>query len=488
MTGAVAGGPERTGRPGRGQEPDRTGQTADTGAPGQDPDFAGVPIAVVNWRDPWHQEAGGAERYAWAMACGLASRGAAVSFLTARAPGQARRDRRDGIEIIRLGGRFTVYPLVLGWLLGRRLLARPPLVQRPLAHRRLARRSFFAAVLDCQNGIPFFTPLVLPATVPVLCVMHHVHSVQWSMHFPGWVARLGRLLEGPLARAVYRRHACVAVSPSTVAAMREQLRWAGDIYLIPNGVEVPPTPPEPAADPAALVWVGRLVAHKRAELVLPVAERLAGQGVTVDVVGRGPAAGALAASIAGRGLGGQVRLRGFLPEAGKQAVVAGARLHLNTSLGEGWGLCVLEAAALGVPTVAFDVAGLRDAVRDGETGWLVHDGERIEDVTQRAVKELADPVRRAEVAAACRAWAAEFSWETATARMAALLAACLHRGTSRASRPGAWIVSGLDGGLLLAEGPVLDSLVSEDGGTPRRPATPLERLLGRAVGAPGAPR
>ena len=55
---------------------------------------------------------------------------------------------------------------------------------------------------------------------------------------------------------------------------------------------------------------------------------------------------------------------------------------------------MIEAAALGVPTVAYDVAGLRDSVRDGETGWLVRDGETLADVVDRALKELADPVRR----------------------------------------------------------------------------------------------
>ena len=96
-------------------------------------------------------------------------------------------------------------------------------------------------------------------------------------------------------------------------------------------------------------------------------------------------------------------------------MLAGALLQLNTSQGEGWGLCVLEAAALGVPTVAYDVDGLRDAVRDGETGWLVRRGELIEDVTERAVKELADPVRRA--ADRCglprlgrRSWAGTGAW------------------------------------------------------------------------------
>jgi glycosyltransferase involved in cell wall biosynthesis len=415
----------------------------------------GLRIAIVNWRDPWHPQAGGAERYAWEMARGLAARGAAVSYLTARAPGQTRRERRDGIGIVRLGGRFTVYPLILGWL---------------LAHRRS-----FDAVLDCQNGIPFFTPLVLPARVPVLCVVHHVHTAQFGVHFGKGMATLGRLLEGPAARWVYRRHACVAVSPSTVAAMRDRLGWTGDIYLIPNGS--PELADEPdAKDPKTLTWVGRLVAHKRAELLLPVAERVRDHGLTIDVIGRGPAEGALAEAVAARGLGDTVRLRGFLTEADKQAAVAWSLLHLNTSQGEGWGLCVIEAAAAGVPTVAYDVDGLRDAVRDGETGWLVRDGEKLADVVDRAAKELADPARRAAVAQACRRWAAQLGWDRSTERMAALVGASVKAGTSRARRQGAWIVSHA-GAELLAEGPVLDALLA-DGGTVLRPATPLERLTG----------
>ena len=421
------------------------------------PDLTGLRVAIVNWRDPWHPEAGGAEQYAWEMTLGLAARGAVVRFLTARAPGQRRRDRRDGIGVTRLGGRFTVYPLVLGWL---------------LAHRRS-----FDAVLDCQNGIPFFTPCVLPRRVPVLCVMHHVHTDQFGVHFPPWLAWLGRLLEGPAARAAYRRHACVAVSPSTVTAMRERLRWRGDIYLIPNGVR--PAPISPAGERRqALVLVGRLVAHKRAELILPIAERLRASGVTLDVIGRGPGSAPLAAAVEASGLAGTIRLLGFLPEEEKQSVVAGALLHLSTSQGEGWGLCVLEAAAAGVPTVACDVDGLRDAVRDGETGWLVRAGELIEDVAERAVKELADPARRAAVAAACRAWAVQFSWDRSTARMAALISAAVQCGTSRARCRGAWIMPG----GALAEGPELDQQL-EQGHAPVRPATALERLLGPEEGA-----
>ena len=195
-----------------------------------------------------------------------------MHFLTARASGQARRETRNEIKIVRLGGRFSVYPMILAWL--------------------LVRRRSFDAVLDCQNGIPFFTPLVLPPKVPVLCVVHHVHTAQFGVHFGRWMASIGRLLEGPAARRVYRRHACVAVSPSTVTAMRERLGWTGDIYLVPNESPAPDHRDQPRADADSLVWVGRLVAHKRPGLLIPLAERMRPPSrgpPAINVVGHGPA-------------------------------------------------------------------------------------------------------------------------------------------------------------------------------------------------------
>jgi glycosyltransferase involved in cell wall biosynthesis len=379
--------------------------------------LCGLRIAIANWRDPWHPEAGGAEVYAWEMARGLLRRGAEVTFVTARAEGQRTREQRDGVQIVRFGGRFTVYPLVLAWL--------------------LRRRRAFDAVIDCQNGIPFFTPWVLPRTVPVFCVLHHVHDVQFGVHFPPVMAAIGRMLEGPVARVTYRRRQSVTVSRSTATAMAERLRWAGPVHIIPNGLgaEAFMLPPEALSRPAkagaagtgTLTWVGRIVAHKQAGLVLDIADRVRDSGLTIEVIGRGPGSAELANRISRRGLGDVVRLRGFLSEEAKRAAVGASLLHLNTSLSEGWGLCVLEAAALGVPTVAYDVEGLRDSVRDGETGWLARAGERIEDVTERALKELADPVRQAEMAAACRAWARRFDWDVSAGRFANLIAAATGR-------------------------------------------------------------
>ena len=73
--------------------------------------------------------------------------------------------------------------------------------------------------------------------------------------------------------------------------------------------------------------------------------------------------------------------------------------------------------------------------------------------------------------------------------MAALLQASIQNGTSRGSRTGAWIVSVAgqsDPGGVLAEGPVLDLLLrGHPSGLAMRPASPLERLLGRAAGGDG---
>lgn len=377
-------------------------------------------LAVVNWRDPWHPAAGGAERYAWELARRFAGQGAHVQYVTCRAPGQKRTEQVEDVEFVRLGGRFTVYPLVLLWMLARRLRGRVP-----------GRRGSFDAVIDCQNGIPFFTPWVLPRRVPVYCVIHHVHDAQFALYFPRWLAWFGQFLEGPVSRWTYRRDAFVVVSPSTLRAVRERLAWTGPTYVVPNG-SVVPEPGGVVSEPAGapdLVCVTRLVPHKRLDLLLDLARRLAENrpGLRLHVIGDGPEASALAAGITARGLDGVVIAHGYVAEEVKAALVARADLHLSTSLGEGWGLSVIEAAALGVPTVAPDVDGLRDAVRDEVTGWLVHPGgdhaRGMADTVERALKELDAPARREEVAAACRAWAAEFDWTRTAARMRDVLTA-----------------------------------------------------------------
>jgi glycosyltransferase involved in cell wall biosynthesis len=398
--------------------PRPVGSPAGEPAQAAEPALRGVRVAVLNFREPQQAVAGGAEEYAWQVSRHLVAQGATVHFLTAREPGQARAESRDGIELRRMGNRFLVYLLVPLWL--------------------LFRRRRFDVVIDSMNGIPFFSPLVVRRRTRVVCLVHHVHDRQFHAFFPSWLARVGCFIEGPVARLLYRRCTTITVSESSREDLRERLRWLAPIQVIPNGSPAvrPLVQREVPGDPA-IVYLGRLVGHKRVEQVVEVAAELADRrpGLHVHVVGRGPESAPLAARAEELGVAERVHLHGFLAEADKNAVLGAAVLNVTASEFEGWGLTVIEAAALGVPTVAYDVAGLRDSVRDGVTGWLVRDGEKFADTVARALLLLEDPRRREEMAEACRAWARRFTWERTGAAMSEVICAELARSTTRLPAP-----------------------------------------------------
>lgn len=364
--------------------------------------LSGARVAVVNWRDPWHSLAGGSERYAWEFAAALHSAGARVDFVTAQDTGQVRRERIDGINVLRRGGQFTFY-LYAAWYL-------------------LSRRRSLDAVVDPECGIPVFSPLFVRRRTALVLIVHHVHIEQFSTYFPPPLAMLGRFLEGWLMPRVYRRVRTVAVSESTRAEMTEQLAWRSEVGILANGADLPDELdcPVEAKDGDRILVLGRLVQHKRVDLVVRAVARLAEDrpGLRLDICGRGPEAERLAALVTELGVADRVTLHGFLPEAEKQALLRTAGVHVCASDAEGWGQVVIEAAAYGVPTVAREVPGLRDSIRPDETGWLVPDDLDLAEVERRvearlagALDELADPATRAKMYAACRSWASRFAWQ-----------------------------------------------------------------------------
>ena len=287
--------------------------------------------------------------------------------------------------------------------------------------------------MDC--GIPSFTPLLLGRRTAVLLVVHHVHQEQFRTAMRRPVSDLGRFLEGRAMPAVYRGVPTLAVSESTVAEMREQLGWRGDVQVLHNG-----TDPAPTVDalpvPDRVVVLGRVVAHKRVDLVVRAAAevRRARPGLTVEVIGTGTELANVRAAVGECGLADVVRLHGFLDESEKSRILASGTLHVCASDAEGWGQVVLEAAAHGVPTLARDVPGMRDSVRDGVTGWLLPEPARdtvgglvarLAEGIEAALSRLEEPAARTRVAADCRAWANGFGWDRMRAEAVEVVAAAI---------------------------------------------------------------
>jgi glycosyltransferase involved in cell wall biosynthesis len=376
-------------------------------------ELRGARVVVANWRDLDHPLAGGSERYAWELAQGLVASGADVVFLTARERGQRRSERRDGIRIVRRGGRLGYYLLAAWWL--------------------LLRRGRLDAVVDMEAGIPLFSPVVVGQRTAVVLFVHHVHLDQFGLYFPRPLAALGRFLEGWLMPRVYRDVPAVAVSESTRTAMKERLGWTGPISVVHNGNDRPAVravAPEETVD--RVVVLGRLSPHKRVDLVIRAVAAIqeSRPALHVDVIGKGPDLPRLRQLVQDLEVEKLVTFHGFVSDPDKAALLSRARLHVCASDVEGWGLVVLEAASYGVPTVARDVPGLRDSVRHQHTGWLVPEqpGDlaaaqaRLVVGIEGALAELDDPDRRQEVSTACREWAAQFDWTQMRTRATALVA------------------------------------------------------------------
>jgi glycosyltransferase involved in cell wall biosynthesis len=123
------------------------------------------------------------------------------------------------------------------------------------------------------------------------------------------------------------------------------------------------------------------------------------------MIGRGPEEERLKRTA--KGLEGII-FAGWVGEEEKFSLLRKAHLLLVPSVREGFGINVIEAAAAGTPAIGYDVPGLRDSIRDGETGYLVHS---MEEGASRIVKLLNDRCLYERMTLACTRYAKDFDWD-----------------------------------------------------------------------------
>ena len=109
------------------------------------------------------------------------------------------------------------------------------------------------------------------------------------------------------------------------------------------------------------------------------------------------------------GLAEHVFVHGFVDKATKVDILSRAAVFATPSMHEGWGLTVIEANVHGCPAVAYDVPGLRAAIRHGETGLLAQDDSGFRDALAFFLRE---GEARRRYSKAARAWAERFNWDS----------------------------------------------------------------------------
>lgn len=119
-----------------------------------------------------------------------------------------------------------------------------------------------------------------------------------------------------------------------------------------------------------------------------------------------------------------IRFLGRCDDAALGAAYQAADIHVFPVLElpgdvEGFGMVALESAANGLPTVAFAVGGVPDAVLDGQTGTLVEPGSYVA-LADAVIRQLAH-ARGSATIAACREFAAGKEWPVFGVRLRRLL-------------------------------------------------------------------
>jgi glycosyltransferase involved in cell wall biosynthesis len=170
------------------------------------------------------------------------------------------------------------------------------------------------------------------------------------------------------------------------------------------------------------IWLSRVHRYKGIWTALEAFEKFSKSHpeVKLYVVGDGPLLKKLPTWIKSHGLEGKVELTGYVSAARKYELLSSSLALLQTSYKEGWGLTVMEAAQLCKTTIASDVPGLRDSVRDGETGILFPSGDAAA-CASAMEKVYGDAELRTNLGRNAKCYAESFSWEKSACETLELL-------------------------------------------------------------------
>ncbi len=357
-------------------------------------------ILLLSWRGPGHPNAGGAEISTHEHAKGWIKAGHSVILFTSYYRGAKREEVIDGVTVIRRGSQFFgVHKEAFKWYLWKDHLK-------------------FDLVIDQFHGIPFFTPLYVKTKK--IAFIHEVAKKVWKLNqfiFPlnVLVYILGITFE-QFIFLLYQKISFLTVSEST---KKDLIEWGipgNNITVIHNGISKISINLQSKEKKNTIVYLGALAKDKGIEKALQVFSLLNSSGGNWQfwIIGKSDQQYLKELKNKGNKLGivDSIKFWGYVDERKKYEFLSRAHLLINPSIHEGWGLVVIEAAAVGTPTVAFNVAGLRDSILNGKTGVLCKLSPQV--MAQEINKLMEDKKEYDKLSNNAVVWSRNFTWEKAT--------------------------------------------------------------------------
>ena len=350
-------------------------------------------ILVVNWQDRLNPHAGGAELHLHEVFGRITRMGHEVDVLCSGFPGAPAVEMLDGMQVHRIGSRFTF----------------PVYVRH--AYRRLSRGREYDVVVEDLCKVPLYIKRWHPHRLVVLT--HHLFGATAFREASPPVAAATWLAERPLAMG-YRGVPFEAVSQSTAQDLVERGIDPALIRVIFNGVDVQTlTPGQNTRSVTPLfVYLGRLKRYKRVDLVIRAFALLDQPDARLEIAGKGDDKERLERLVSDLHLEDRIHFLGYVTEVQKRDLLRRAWASVLASPKEGWGISNLESAACGTPVIAADAPGIRESVIDGDTGFLVS-GSDVAAYAAAMRGLLESPLLVSTLGENARRFAETFTWDRA---------------------------------------------------------------------------
>jgi glycosyltransferase involved in cell wall biosynthesis len=271
--------------------------------------------------------------------------------------------------------------------------------------------------------------------------VHTIHGVLADEYeqakkegYPSVRGRLANYLMHGLAKLEEEtaREATLIVTISNYSLEKIQKHYIIDknkVRIIPNGVDVEKFKPAGSSeenrrkfglgDEHCVLFVGSLIPRKGLPFLVEAAKKMVKEEANTKflIVGDGPLKNQLTSSLEKANLLGNFLFMGNLEDDRLSAVFNCADVFVLPSIQEGQGIVLLEAQASGIPVVAFNVGGINEAVRNGETGLLVKPGSTGE-LADALLKLLSDRALKEKMGSNGRRFVSEsFTWDICAQKM-----------------------------------------------------------------------
>ena len=347
-------------------------------------------ILVVNWNDRENPNSGGAEVHLHEIFGRIASRGTRVDLLASGWPGAAPRAFLDGIDVHRVGTRFSF-----------QFHARRYFTERLKANH-------YDVLIEDLNKIPLYIPRWNAGKVVAL--VHHLFGSTIFREAAPHMASAVWLAERGIP-FVYRGVPFEAVSDSTADDLVARGIPRKSIRVIHNGMDTEFFTPAAMRSPTPLFsYVGRLKRYKGVDLILQAFAKLDHNAAILKIAGAGDYRDHLEQLAHALGIEDRVRFLGFISAEEKRDLLRSSWATVFASPKEGWGLTNLESQACGTPVIASNSPGLRESLIDGKTGILVPHAD-VDALAGAMRRIIGDKSAVESMGIAGRRFAGQFTWD-----------------------------------------------------------------------------